>query len=86
VQFGCRAEARDRDRNVVEDAEAFAVIGEGMMRSGEIHRDPVLDRVPCGLARSAAARYERSTSGSDHGNPRRRSSSGVSRPAVNRST
>jgi hypothetical protein len=44
----------DRDRNVVEDAEAFAVIGEGMMRSaGEIHRDPVLDRVPCGLARSA---------------------------------
>ena len=36
----------DRDGDVVEHAEALAVIGEGVMRSaGEVHRDAVLQRM-----------------------------------------
>ena len=44
----------DGDGDVVEYAEAFAVIRKGVVRSaGEIHRDPVLDRVARRLDRAA---------------------------------
>ena len=47
-------EQADRNGNVVEDAEAFAMCGEGVVgAAGEVHRDAVLRRVSCGFYRAA---------------------------------
>ena len=76
-----------RHRDVVEHAEALAVIGEGVVRAaGEVDREAVGERGACGGDGAPTARCERSTSSGDQGKPMRRISAASSVPASSAST
>ncbi len=59
TDFFISLHAADRDRNVVDHAEAFAVIGEGMMKpAANADRDAVVERIIGGQHRSAGGHPE----------------------------